>query len=118
VGKAVHPIIVKGQIEGGTMQALGWALWESVLYKNGKVMNPSMTDCIIPTAMEAPELETIIVEEPYPHGPHGAKGVGEIPMDGPAAAVANALQDALGKSFDVVPMLPETIAEVLKGGPA
>ncbi|HUS68798.1 MAG TPA: xanthine dehydrogenase family protein molybdopterin-binding subunit [Kofleriaceae bacterium] len=109
VGKAIHPIIVKGQIEGGTLQALGWALWESVVYKNGRVANRRMTDCIVPTFADAPEMETILVEEPYPFGPHGAKGVGEIPMDGPAAAVASAIEAALGVPFDELPVLPEVI---------
>ena len=115
VGKAIHPIIVKGQIEGGTLQALGWALWESVVYKDGRVANRRMTDCIVPTFADAPEMETVLIEEPYPFGPHGAKGVGEIPMDGPAAAVANALEDALGVPFDVLPVLPETIEAALRG---
>ncbi len=110
VGKAINPVIVKGQIEGGTLQALGWALLENVVYKDGKVANANMTNCIVPTFADAPELETIIVEVPYPNGPSGAKGVGEIPMDGPAAAVANAVEDALGCAFDVLPILPETVA--------
>jgi CO/xanthine dehydrogenase Mo-binding subunit len=110
VGKAIHPVIVAGQIEGGTVQALGWALCEHVAYRDGRVANASMTDCIIPTSFDAPELETILVEEPYPLGPHGAKGVGEIPMDGPAAAVAGAIEDALGVAMDELPMLPERIA--------
>jgi CO/xanthine dehydrogenase Mo-binding subunit len=114
VGKAIHPIIVKGQIEGGTLQALGWALWENVVYRGGRVANRRMTDCIVPTFADAPEMETILVEEPYPFGPHGAKGVGEIPMDGPAAAVANALEDALGVPFDSLPMLPEVIEAALR----
>jgi CO/xanthine dehydrogenase Mo-binding subunit len=118
VGKAIHPILVKGQIEGGTLQALGWALLENVVYRDGRVANRRMTDCIIPTFADAPELETILVEEPYPFGPHGAKGVGEIPMDGPAAAVAGALEDALGVPFDDLPVLPEAIARaiVARGG--
>ena len=115
VGKAIHPIIVKGQIEGGTLQALGWALWESVVYKNGRVANRRMTDCIVPTFADAPEMETILIEEPYPFGPHGAKGVGEIPMDGPAAAVANAIEDALGVPFDSLPILPEVVEAALRG---
>jgi CO/xanthine dehydrogenase Mo-binding subunit len=114
VGKAINPVIVKGQIEGGTLQALGWALLESVQYKDGRVTNANMTNCIVPTFADAPEMETIIVEVPYPHGPHGAKGVGEIPMDGPAAAVANALADALGADFDELPILPEAIAGALR----
>ena len=113
VGKAIHPIIVKGQIEGGTLQALGWALWEHVAYERGRVANRRMTDCIVPTFADAPEIETLIVEAPYPHGPHGAKGVGEIPMDGPAAAVASALEDALGLPFDEIPALPEQIARAI-----
>ncbi|MBI3180091.1 MAG: xanthine dehydrogenase family protein [Deltaproteobacteria bacterium] len=115
VGKAIHPIIVKGQIEGGTLQALGWALWENVVYAQGRVQNRRMTDCIIPTSMEAPEMETVIIEVPYPHGPHGAKGVGEIPIDGPAAAVASAIENALNLPFDRLPVLPEDIARAVAG---
>ncbi len=114
VGKAINPSIVKGQIEGGTLQALGWAVLENVIYKEGRVANANMTNCIVPTFADAPELETIIVEVPYPFGPSGAKGVGEIPMDGPAAAVANAVEDALGVPFDALPLSPETIAAALR----
>jgi CO/xanthine dehydrogenase Mo-binding subunit len=110
VGKAINPSIVRGQIDGGTLQGLGWALLEHVVYRDGRVANANMTNCIVPTFSDAPELETIIVEVPYPFGPHGAKGVGEIPMDGPAAAVANAVQDALGCDFDTIPILPEVVA--------
>ncbi len=118
VGRAIHPRIVKGQIEGGTLQALGWALWESVPYADGRVANPSMTDCIIPTSSDAPELETILVEVPYAYGPHGAKGVGEIPMDGPAAAVASALEQALGVACDELPLLPEVLQRLVAQGGA
>ena len=110
VGKAINPAIVKGQIEGGTLQALGWAVLENVVYKDGRVANANMTNCIVPTFADSPELETIIVEVPYPFGPSGAKGVGEIPMDGPAAAVANAVEDALGCAFDELPISPERVA--------
>jgi YD repeat-containing protein len=109
VGKAINPLIVQGQIDGGTLQALGWALLENVVYRDGKVANANMTNCIVPTFADAPDLETILVEVPYPFGPSGAKGVGEIPMDGPAAAVANAIEDALGVPFDAIPILPEVI---------
>ena len=111
VGKALNPAIVRGQIEGGTLQALGWAVLENVVYKEGKVANANMTNCIVPTFADAPELETILVEVPYPFGPSGAKGVGEIPMDGPAAAVANAVEDALGCAFDALPISPEAVAQ-------
>jgi CO/xanthine dehydrogenase Mo-binding subunit len=110
VGKAINPTIVRGQIEGGTLQALGWAVLENIVYKDGKVANASMTNCIVPTFADTPDLETILVEVPYPFGPSGAKGVGEIPMDGPAAAVANAVEDALGCPFDALPILPEVVA--------
>ena len=100
---------MRGQIDGGTLQALGWALVENVVYREGKVANASMTNCIVPTFADAPELETLLVEVPYPFGPGGAKGVGEIPMDGPAAAVANAVEDALGVAFDELPISPEAI---------
>lgn len=116
VGKAINPRIVEGQIEGGTLQALGWALWEAVDYEGGRVANRRMTNCIIPTSIEAPELEALLVEVPYSHGPHGAKGVGEIPMDGPAAAVANALEDALGVATDEVPLLPEVLLRLRTQG--
>jgi CO/xanthine dehydrogenase Mo-binding subunit len=109
VGRAIHPVLAAGQIEGGTLQALGWALWEHVAYRDGRVLNPTMTDCIIPTAIEAPELETILVEVPFARGPGGAKGVGEIPMDGPAAAVANAVSAALGLPIDELPVRPESL---------
>lgn len=116
VGKAINPTIVQGQIDGGTVQALGWALWESVQYREGKVLNDRMTNCIIPTAIEAPELETLLVEEPYAHGPFGAKGVGEIPMDGPGAAVASAVEDALGVAMDELPLLPEVVHRRVRAG--
>jgi CO/xanthine dehydrogenase Mo-binding subunit len=115
VGKAINPSIVKGQIEGGTLQALGWAVLENVVYKDGRVANANMTNCIVPTFADSPELETILVEVPYPFGPAGAKGVGEIPMDGPAAAVANAVEDALGCPFDELPISPERVAAARPG---
>lgn len=114
VGKAIHPVIVAGQIDGGTLQALGWALWENVVYEKGRMANNRMTTCIIPTFADAPELETLIVEVPYRHGPHGAKGMGEIPMDGPAAAVAAAVEDAVGMPCDQLPIQPEDIARYLE----
>ena len=85
-----------------------------MVYHQGKVISDRMTNCIVPTFSDAPELETIIVEVPYPHGPHGAKGVGEIPMDGPAAAVAGAVEDALDAAFDSLPVLPETVERTLR----
>lgn len=119
LGKAINPVIVKGQIEGGTLQSLGWALWEEVVYKGGKVQNDRMTNCIIPTFADAPEMTTILVEEPFSFGPYGAKGVGEIPMDGPCVAVVNAVEDALDgladtTCFDTLPLTPEAIGQALR----
>lgn len=119
VGKAINPVIVKGQIEGGTLQSLGWALWEDVVYKEGRVQNDRMTNCIVPTFADAPEMTTIIVEEPFAHGPYGAKGVGEIPMDGPCVAAVGAVQDALGSlakttGFDTLPLSPEAIFAAMR----
>ena len=82
--------------------------------EDGRVLNDRMTNSIIPTAIEAPEMETILLEVPYPHGPHGAKGIGELPMDGPAAAVAGAIEDALGVPFDELPILPERVFEAVE----
>src|SRR5262249_31447237 len=111
VGKAINPVIVRGQIEGGTLQALGWAVLEDVLYGDGRVINANMTNCIVPTFADAPELETVIVEVPYPFGPSGAKGVGEIPMDGPAAAVANAAGSGDGVDLDPSPLPPGVVTD-------
>ena len=118
VGKAINPNIVAGQIQGGTLQGLGWALVENVVFREGRVANDSMTDCIIPTAADAPDIETIIIEEPYEYGPFGAKGLGEIPLDGPGAAAAAAVGAALGVCFDELPLLPETIERHLREGSA
>ena len=122
VGKAINPVVVKGQIEGGTLQSLGWALWEDVLYLDGKVANDRMTNCIVPTFADAPEMQTIIVEEPFAYGPYGAKGVGEIPMDGPCAAAAGAVENALAglapsEGFDVLPLSPEAILRAMRMQP-
>jgi CO/xanthine dehydrogenase Mo-binding subunit len=119
VGRAIHPVLCAGQVEGGTLQAIGWALHEDVVWKNGQIMNGRMTNYIVPTAVDAPPFETILVEVPYPHGPGGAKGVGELPMDGGAPAVASAIEHALASVAspkDAVllpnlPLLPERVFE-------
>jgi CO/xanthine dehydrogenase Mo-binding subunit len=108
-GRAVNPLAVEGQIHGGTLQALGWALCEHVARPGGAIASPSLSTVVIPTAVDAPELEAVIVEVPYTGGPFGAKGIGELPMDGPAAAVANAVEEAVGMATDELPVLPETI---------
>ena len=110
VGKAIHPVMCKGQIEGGTLQAIGWALCEEVVWKDGLIKNPRMTNYIIPTALDAPPFHTSLVEEPWPYGPGGgAKGIGELPMDGGAPAVAAAIEHAVGLVADSLPMTPERL---------
>jgi CO/xanthine dehydrogenase Mo-binding subunit len=114
VGKAVHPILCTGQMEGGVVQALGYALLEDLVLKDGRVLNNRMQNYIIPTSLDAPRIESIIIENPYPFGPHGAKGVGELPMDGPAPAVAAAILHATGTLVDELPITPERLLGALE----
>ena len=110
VGKAINPVMCKGQLEGGALQAIGWALCEELVWDQGRIVNPRMTNYIVPTAMDAPPFETILVEAPYPHGPAGgAKGIGELPMDGGAPAIAAAIQHATGLALDDLPLTPERL---------
>jgi CO/xanthine dehydrogenase Mo-binding subunit len=111
IGKAINPLLVEGQIMGGTAQALGYALFENVVYENGAMVNGQLTNYIIPTALDTPPLRVEIVEQPYSRGPEGAKGVGELPMDVPAPAVAAAIRQATGCWIDALPILPERILE-------
>jgi len=113
IGKAIHPVLCAGQIEGGTVQGLGWALLEDVRWKDGRVWNHQLTNYIIPTAADSPPIDVAIVEIPYSHGPHGAKGVGELPMDAPAPAVVNAIAHATGVRMSEIPVLPERLLRAL-----
>lgn len=108
-GKALNPVLLEGQIEGGTLQAVGHATIEEVVMQNGKVMNNRMTNCMIPTSLDTPEMRVVLIENPYPYGPHGAKGIGELPMDGGAAAVAAAVWNATGMFPHEVPLTPEKL---------
>jgi len=117
VGRALNPVLAAGQIEGGSLQALGYATCEEVvLDSRGIMVNDRLTNYIIPTALDAPEMVTLLVEIPYAGGPFGAKGIGEIPMDGPAAAVAQAIEDATGAVLDALPMTPERVLAALPAG--
>ena len=110
VGKAIHPVNCKGQIEGGLLQAVGWALQENVVMREGRVVNARLTDYVIPTILDAPRFTTLLVEDPYSRGPGGgAKGLGELPMDGGAPAVASAVEHATGIVCDRLPLLPEEL---------
>ena len=109
IGRAIHPVLAEGQIEGGTLQGLGWALLEDVRWKDGRVWNHQLTNYIIPTSADAPPIDVELVEMPYAGGPCGAKGVGELPMDAPAPAVVAAIAHALGVRVDEIPVTPERL---------
>lgn len=111
VGRAVNPKMAVGQIEGGTLQALGYALFEREPKQAGRSMANRLATYIIPTSVDAPEFETILVEEPFSHGPGGAKGLGELPMDGGAPAIANAVFHATGLFISELPITPEKLYE-------
>jgi CO/xanthine dehydrogenase Mo-binding subunit len=108
VGKAIFPAGVRGQIEGGTVQGLGFALLEDVVMRDGVMHNAQLTNYIIPTTLDTPPIDVVILEHGYAHGPYGAKGVGEMPFDGVAPAVVNAIR-SLGLDLRQVPATPERI---------
>lgn len=109
IGKAINPMLAEGQIIGGTAQGVGYALFENVIMKNGAMANPQLTNYIIPTSLDTPPMDVVIVERPYIHGPYGAKGVGELPMDVPGPAIAAAIFHATGWLIPELPILPEKI---------
>jgi CO/xanthine dehydrogenase Mo-binding subunit len=108
-GKALHPVMAEGQIEGGCLQAVGWATIEEIKMKDGSYQNDRLATYLIPTALDAPRIRTILVENPYSRGPFGAKGIGELPMDGPAPAIIAAIHDATGVWLDEIPATPEKV---------
>ena len=115
IGKAINPSLAEGQIEGGVMQGLGYALMEDMsVDKSGAIINPELSTYIIPTAMDQPDIVPLIVEEPFPDGPYGAKGFGEQPLMGIAPAVANAVYDAVGVRIKELPLTPEKIWKAMK----
>ena len=111
VGKVLHPILAAGQIEGGVAQGIGYALYEKCLWRNGHLSNNQMTNYIMPTSADLPSIVVSFEEVPSPHGAYGAKGIGELPMDGPAPAILNAIEHATGLAFNEIPLLPEDIFE-------
>jgi len=111
VGKAINPLGVEGQMQGGAVQSLGFALSEGLLYDDqGRLTNPSLLDYRKLTAADLPNIETIMVEVPAPEGPFGARGVGEPPIVPAPAAIANAVEDATGVRLTELPLTPEKIA--------
>jgi CO/xanthine dehydrogenase Mo-binding subunit len=114
VGKAVHPAYVEGQMQGGAAQGVGWALNEGYEYdQNGHLLNASLLDYRIPTALDLPRIETILVEVPNPSHPYGVRGVGEVPIVPPAGAIASAIYRAAGVRMSSLPMSPARILAAL-----
>jgi CO/xanthine dehydrogenase Mo-binding subunit len=109
VGRVLNQTLARGQIQGGVAQAISWALLEDVCWKDGAMQNAQLTNYIIPTSDDLPSIRVAFLEVPYEHGAQGAKGIGELPMDGPAPAIANALAHALGVETDRIPLTPERL---------
>ncbi len=108
-GRVLNPVLAGGQVEGGVAQGIGYALYEKVLLQNGQMVNNQMTNYIMPTAEDVPPIHVYFEEIPFSHGGYGAKGIGELPHDGPAPAILNAIRDATGISFTAIPLLPEDL---------
>ena len=109
VGRVLNPIAALGQIEGGIAQGLGLAVMEEIVLENGKMRNPSFTDYLLPTALDAPKVVAIMIEEPEPQAPLGAKGIGEPPCISVTPAIAAAIRNATGKDLPRVPIRPQDI---------
>lgn len=114
VGRVIHPVLAAGQIEGGVAQGIGFALYENVVWQEGRMVNGQMTNYIMPTSADVPPIRVHFEEVPYAYGPAGAKGIGELPLDGAAPAVVNAIENALGVPIDRIPVTPEILLEVLE----
>jgi CO/xanthine dehydrogenase Mo-binding subunit len=114
VGRVIHPVLAAGQIEGGVAQAIGWALHEDIVWREGRMVNAQMTNYIMPTSMDLPPIRVEFLEVPYANGPGGAKGIGELPMDGPAPAIANAVAHATGVDVRRIPFTPEALAALME----
>jgi len=109
VGRVLNPVLAGGQIEGGVAQGIGYALYEKVLLQNGHMANNQMTNYIMPTAEDVPQIHVSFEEIPFSYGGYGAKGIGELPHDGPAPAILNAIRNATGIGFHSIPLLPEDL---------
>ena len=119
-GRAIHPSYVEGQMQGGVVQGIGWALNEEYIYaEDGTMSNPGFLDYRVPVASDVPMIEPIVVEVPNPNHPYGVKGVGEVSICPPMAAIANAVADAIGRRMQELPMSPPKVLEALdhRNGP-
>ena len=118
VGKAINPQQVEGQIQGGAVQGIGWALNEEYIFDNGELKNASLLDYRCPVALDLPMIETVLTEVPASEGPYGLRGVGEVPIVPPGAALANAIYRATGKRLYELPMNPERVFWAIHGNGA
>jgi CO/xanthine dehydrogenase Mo-binding subunit len=114
VGKVINPVLAAGQIEGGVAQGIGFALYENVVWQEGRMVNGQMTNYIMPTSMDVPPIRVFFEEIPYARGPAGAKGIGELPLDGTAPAIANAIAHATGADITRIPVTPESLLSLLE----
>jgi CO/xanthine dehydrogenase Mo-binding subunit len=112
IGCAIHPTLATGQVEGGTTQGIGYALLEEVVMRDGRMANCQLANYAVPTTLDVPGIDVVLLEQPYAYGPHGAKGLGEMPMDGPAPAIVNAIRH-LGVDVRAVPATPERVMEAM-----
>jgi CO/xanthine dehydrogenase Mo-binding subunit len=110
IGRALNPVLAAGQIEGGTLQGIGYALLEEVVMRDGRMTNAQLTNYLVPTTADAPPIDVVMLESGYRHGPFGAKGIGELPFDGAPPAVANAVRH-LGYDVRGLPITPERLIE-------
>ena len=116
-GRAIHPSYVEGQLQGGTVQGIGWALHEEYyLADDGTMLNSSLLDYRMPTTLDVPMIDTVLFEVPHPRHPYGVRGVGEVPIVPPLAAIANAVHNAVGRRFYSLPMSPPRVLAALDGG--
>jgi CO/xanthine dehydrogenase Mo-binding subunit len=118
VGKVINPAMAAGQIEGGVAQGIGFALYENVVWQEGRMANAQMTNYVMPTSMDLPPIRVFFEENPYERGPAGAKGIGELPLDGTAPAIANAIAHATGAGVRQIPITPEVLLEMLGAMPS
>lgn len=115
VGCTINPQLARGQVEGGILQAIGYSLLENISLKKGKCINADFTNYLLPTISSLPDIEIHFIENKSKHGPYGAKGLGELPLNGLPPAIANAVSDALDTEFVSLPITPEKILEKLSG---
>ena len=115
-GRIINETLARGQIQGGVVQGIGWALLEECRWADGAMVNAQLTNYLIPTAADVPAIRVACLETPYPFGAQGAKGLGELPLDGPAPAIVNAIADALGVEPTVIPVTPERLMAIADSG--